>query len=600
MGERPERLRRAARATALAFALGVAPPICAGGAAQEPDTLAAQPQDTLTAPQDTLPAVADTATADSVVAAFPVFPDMASQSPGVAWQWDMPDILGTGALTFAQLVEFTTFLDPIRSGFLEGPQIAVFAGRGPASFRYNSEGYEIVPLLGGALDLRMIPLVQQERIRLIHEPGGFRVSDTNYRNKKKEPYSRIEAGTGDRRTNLLRGYISSKISKASVSFGLDRVDTNGTIGFSRRTAILATVAYPFPWGVWGQLEYRSASADRENFLNPQRTDWILRFRKAFSHGWHADVVAGSARLEEEDILSGADTLREEASARQVALRGARTGEHWQTYLSVRFWDGEKVPKVEPEAALQVQYGPASLFASGRFAYWKKTFETAAGYASLTIDLPLRLRVMGEVEEGDRGLYGFDPIPWMEFGRWTLGGDARLWSWRLGARYGRWRSTPSPGLGEPVDSVASLPGGEVAVVEAWAGGPLFKLFGGTADLGGRYSAREDGRFLYWPKEGWRVEGAYRLTAVSGQLGVTLLGLGGIRGSMLVPDPSQGPEAIITTGDLQWWRAAIIIRIKDVHVFYNYQYYDSRGIVGEIPGQELPQARYHFGLKWEFWN
>ncbi len=596
MGEKPHGLSRAAWPAVLALLLGAAPPICGEAAAQDPDTLAV--------PQDTLLAEADTATADTVVATFPVFPDMATQAPGVAWQWDMPDILGTGALTFAHLVEFTTFLDPVRSGFLEGPQMAVFAGRGAASFRYNAEGYEIVPLLGGALDLRMIPLVQQERIRLIQEPGGYRVSETDYRNKSKEPYSRIEAGTGDRRTNLLRGYISSKISKAAVSFGLDRVDTNGTIGFSKRTAILATVAYPLFWGVWGQLEYRGASADRENFINPSRTDWILRLRKAFSDGWYADIVAGSAKLKEEDIRPGdlgvPDTLLVDESARQVALRGARAGEHWQAYLSLRFWDGDRVPKFEPEASLQMQYGPASLFASGRFAYWEKDFETAAGYASLSLDLPLGLKVLGEIEEGDRGLYGFDPIPWMEFGRWTVGGEAKLWSWRVGARGGQWKSTPSPGLGEPVDSVGSLPGGKVAVLEAWAAGPVFKLFGGTVDLGGRYSAREDGLFLYWPEDGWRVEGTYRVTALSGQLGVTLLGLGGIRGSMLVPDPSLGEDVIITTGDLQWWRAAIIVRIKDVHIFYNYQYYESRGIIGEIPEQELPQARYHFGLKWEFWN
>lgn len=594
MGERPDGLSRAPWPAALALLLGAAPPICGELTAQEPDTLAVQAGDTLLAR-------ADTAAADTVVATFPIFPDMASHTPGLAWQWDMPDILGTGALTFAQLVEFTPYLDPVRSGFLEGPQLAVFAGRGAASFRYNSEGYEVVPLLGGALDLRMIPLVQQERIRLIQEPGGYRVSETNYRNKSREPYSRIEAGTGDRRTNLLRGYISSKISKAAVSFGLDRVDTNGNIGFSKRIAILATVAYPLPWGVWGQLEYRGASADRENFINPQRTDWIFRLRKAFAHGWYADIVAGSAKLKEEDIRPvEPDTLLVDESARQVALRGAREGEHWQAYLSLRFWDGEKVPKFEPEASLQMQYGPASLFASGRFAYWEKDFETAAGYVSLMIDLPLGLRALAEVEEGDRGLFGLEPIPWMEFGRWTVGGEAKLWSWRVGARGGKWKSTPSPGLGEPVDSVVSLPGGKVGVVEAWAGGPLFKLLGGTVDLGGRYSAREDGLFLYWPKDGWRVEGTYRVTAFAGQLGFTLLGIGGIRGSMLVPDPSQGEDAIITTGDLQWWRAAIIVRIKDVHIFYNYQYFDSRGIVGEIPGQELPQARYHFGLKWEFWN
>ena len=582
---------------------------CGVAVAQEPDSIAAQVQDSAAVQDSTAVPVPDSlAAADSaVVRAFPIFPAMASRDPGIAWQWNFPDILGTGALTFAHLVEYTPFMNPVRTGFVEGPEVAVFAGRGAASLRFNTEGYEIVPLLGGALDLRLIPLVQQQQIRLIREPGGYRVSEQTYRNPRSDPYSRIEAGTGDKRTNLLRAFLSSRVSKAVVTFGFDRVDTNGgaDVGASKRTVVMGSLAVPMPAGLWAQLEYRGVTADRELFPNPERTDWIFRLRRAFSNGWYADLVAGSAKVKQEAVVGPGvpDSLLTpplEESARQVALRGAKTAEHWQAFLSLRFWDGEGVPVFEPEASFELQTGPASFFASGRFAHWEKDFETAAGYASLIVDLPLGLRAMAEVEEGDRGLFGFEPLNWMEFGRWTLGGDLKLWRWRIGGRGGRWRTTPSPGLGEPIDSVASLPGGTVTVVEAWAGGPLFRLFGGVVDLGGRYTAREDGLFLYWPSDEWQVDGTYRLTALNGQLGLQIIGKGGVRGSMWVSDRDTEPDAIVSTGDLRWWRAAIILRIKDVHIFYNYEYFDSIGIVGDIPGQGLPSNRYHFGLKWEFWN
>lgn len=598
------RLGRLGWVAAAVALLQVAAPLNRGAlAAQEADSVAAAPRDTAAAQVPDSLAAADSA----VIHTFPIFPDMASREPGLAWQWEFPDILGTGALTFGQLLEFTPFLDQVRSGFLEGPQMAIFAGRGAASLRYNSEGYEIVPLLGGGLDLRLLPLVEQQRIRLVHEPGGYRVSEQNYRNSGPDPYSRIEAGTGDRRTNLLRAFLSSRISRAVVTLAFDQVDTRGSAetGRSKRTVLQASLAYPLPLGLWAQVEYRGATTEREMFPDPARSDWIVRLRRAFADGWYADLVAGSASLKSEPLLvpEVPDTLAPvplDETVRQVALRAARTAERWQAFLSLRFWDGEDVPTFEPEASFELQAGPASFFASGRYAYWEKDIQTAAGYASLLLELPLGLRLMAEAEEGDRGLFGFEPLKWMEFSRWTLGGEAKLWSWKLGARGGRWRSIPSPALGEPVDSLRSLPGGTVTVVEAWATGPLFKLFGGSLEGGGRYAAREQGLFLYWPSDGWRLEGTYRLTAIAGQLGIRVIGMGGIRGPMWVADQSAGPEVIVSTGDLAWWRAAIVVRIQDLYVFYNYQFYDSRGVVGDVPGFGLPSGRYHFGVKWEFWN
>jgi hypothetical protein len=586
---------------ATAVALGALLLCFGSAAAQEPDSLAVAPPDTTQQAADTLQQAADSAAVPdtAAVSSFPIYPDPASRNLGVAWRWEMSDLLATGALTLAKIIELTPFTDPVRGGFLEGPQVAVFAGRGPSSIRVNEDGYEIVPILGGALDLGTEPMAQLAGMSLINEPGGYRIYMQSYRNPRRDPYSRIEAGTGDNRANLLRGFLSSRIGRSLFGFGFDRIDTEGygDLGESERTVVWLSLARPLFWGVWGQLEYRNSTTDRRSFPSPQRSDWVLRLRRSLGDGWHADLIAGSGRQR----VDPGDTEGEEqsGSAKQIGLRGARTAENWQAHAVLRYWNGEHFPIFESEGTFEFEKGRASLFASGRFAHWED-FNSAAFYVSLGFELPLGVRALAEAEEGDRGIFGYLPRRRIGVTRWTAGAEAKLWKWKVGARTGRWRAAPSPAIGAPIDSIMQLPGGTVSVVEAWAGGPLFPLFGGRVEGVARYTTREEGSFLYWPAEGFRVEGLYRLLTMSDQLMVKLTGKLGRRGPMWVQSLDVGDGSLVRTGELFWWRVEAVVRIKDVHVFYNYEYYDSPGAIADVPGLSLPPSRYHFGVKWEFWN
>lgn len=582
------------------MALGAAALVFGTAAAQEPDSLVAAPRDSLAMTQpDPSQQTADSTAADTLpVPSFPIFPDPAIRDVGLAWHWNMRDLLSTGALTVGKILESTPFFNPVRAGVLEGPEFAVFAGRGAASLRFSEDGYEIVPILGGALDLRSEPLAQTQSMSLSYDPGGYRLSLQNYRNERSEPYSRIEAGTGDRRTNLLRGFLSSSIGRSLVGFGFDRIDTlgSGELGASQRTVVWLSLARPLPLGVWGQLEYRNSVAERESFAARTRTDWVLRLRRPFGEGWHADLIAGSGRLK----IEPGDTIEAlSRAARQIGVRGARTAENWRAHLAMRYWDGEHVPPFESEGSFELELGRASLYASGRYAYWKD-FHSAAGYAAFAYRLPLGLRALAEVEEGDRGLYGYIPRRRYGFTRWTAGGELKLWSWAIGARGGRWRSDPSLALGAPIDTVVALPGGTVSVFELWANGRLLTLLGGALEGGGRYASRGEGEFLYWPSESWRLDGAYRVNALQDQLDVKLTGMIGIRGPMWVTNQGAETEGVVLTGDLLWWRIEAVVRIKDFFIFYNYEYFESAGLIGDLPGYPFLPGRYHFGVKWEFWN
>jgi hypothetical protein len=616
-----ERTRLARKGAAIAAALTAAALSFGTAAAQEPDSLAAAPPDSLAvAAPDSLSQAADSAAVDTLPPlAFPIFPDPADREVGLAWQWGLRDLLSTGALTLGKILEFTPFFNPVRAGFLEGPEVAVFAGRGPASLRVNEDGYEIVPILGGALDLRTEPLAQIEGMSLVFEPGGYRLYAKSYRNTQSAPYSRIEAGTGDRQTNLLRGFLSSRIGKSLVGFGFDRIDTTGQseLGDSQRTIVWLSLARQLPLGLWGQIEYRNSTSDRTSFPSPSRRDWVFRLRRPFGDGWHADLIAGSGRLK---IDATETNPAVERSVRQIGVRGARTTENWRAFLALRYWDGENVPPFESEGSFEMEAGRASFFASGRYAYWED-FHSAAVYTSFSFRLPLGLRALAEAEEGDRGIFGrlprWDPQALAErirrprsaprysedppaqrfnFTRWTAGGELKLWSWKLGAKAGRWRSAPSLAVGAPIDTIVSLPGGTVSVFEAWASGRLLSVFGGNLMGGGRYTSRGEGDFLYWPKDGWRLDGVYQVSGLEDQLDVRLTGMIGIRGPMWVTDAAD----IVLTSDLLWWRVEAVVRVKDFFLFYNYEFYDSAGVLGDLPGYPLLPSRYHFGVKWEFWN
>lgn len=567
--------------------------VAGGAAGQEADTTGAGQQ---VAPQDSAPA-------DTVPPpVFPTFPAVASRSPGLAAEWGLPQLLATGDLSLADLFEFGPHLDPLRAGFLEGPHVGVFAGGGAGSLGYDIEGYRFAPLLGGALDLNLPSLVELQRVRLIRVPGGYRASGEAYRNERSEPYSRIEAGTGDENANLLRGTLSSRVGRTLVGFGYDRFDTDGAgNGSSRRDVVWASVARRMAFQVWGQLEFRGTSTDRDSFPEPRRTDWILRLRRPFEEsGFSTELIVGHGSLREDTIdAAGMDSTVREAEASQVALRIGREGEHWSGSALVRKWFGDGVPAVDGEASFQLRAGPATVYTSADLSRWEG-FDAAAIYGALELELPLGLRARVEGEDGERPLFGGLPIARSFFTRVSGGLELRLLGWRAGALAGRWRTEPSPGVGQPFDDEVALQGGTVDVLEGYARGPLLQLFGGRVEGGGRYRYHEQGPFLYWPQTAWQIEGGYYVLGLEDQLEIWLTGLAGVRGEMLTFAEGESGE-VSPLPDLRFWRSELVVRIRSVYIFFNYEYFDSAPLApADVSGFPLPITRTHFGVKWEFWN
>ncbi len=573
-----------------------------------PASLAAQegePADTSAASSEQVDVGMD---ADSVAPpAFPLFARPPARSPEIARRWSFAELKMIPALDLGGYLEFGPWMTPVRAGFLEGPGTFVFAGSGSPSLQYSIDGYEFVPLGSGYLDTHQLSVVEVEQLDLLREPGGYRLSSRSYRRSRSDAYSRVEGGTGDRSTNIIRAALATEIFGGPWGFGFDRLDTRGSDenGSMERTTIWGKISYPLMAGIWGQFEYRRTVMGRDSLAAPDRTDIVFRFRAPLGSGWSADLIGG--RASETITPAGAEDLPDSLvtkpsfAATQLAARVGRESEHWGLSASVRALGGDGVPDFLNEASVRVDLGPLGILGRGRWESWSD-FIASSGYAILRLALPARLSASLEAEDGARGLWGVQPAASREFfTRVTAGAGFRSGLWDLLVRGGRWRVDPSTGLGAPFDSAAVVGGGTVTVFEARGRMPLFRLFKGQVSAGGFYQIREAGAFLYWPKDQWYVEGRYHLQPVKGQLDILFTGQGGVRGAMLVQDANAGPGFFFPNEDLNWFRGEVVIRVKDVHIFWDFTGYNSlTGLPSDIPGFPFPTSRSHFGLKWEFWN
>src|SRR5690606_6298487 len=166
------------------------------------------------------------------------------------------------------------------------------------------------------------------------------------------PYSRIEAGTGDYRTNLLRGlFLAPRLLGGSIGLGVERLASEGWQGRE-------PVENFGGWAKWTltgprlglQLEYRRSSISREGEafgrFEGRRDDVVLRTRAEPLPGLAAEAYVGRSAVD--DALDGTtDTLRTQVSGVQAGLRAGIRREAFRAATSLRLrterglpaWDG---------------------------------------------------------------------------------------------------------------------------------------------------------------------------------------------------------------------------------------------------------------------
>ena len=214
-------------------------------AGQEPQDSLAALLDSMVVDSLALGLAADSADADTIFYNLPSFEGEVPDGWGTGvWSWDQSGIMANGANTLAELVAEIPGLIVLAAGDYGTPSAISAFGSGGGGVRVFRDGFEVLPLEGGVVDLARIGLAGIRRVRLERGMGQMRLELWSRDYDDGRPYSLVEAGTGDLGTNIFRGTFADPTALGgSVAVGLERLDTSGPGGREKPSEIgLATKA----------------------------------------------------------------------------------------------------------------------------------------------------------------------------------------------------------------------------------------------------------------------------------------------------------------------------------------------------------------------
>jgi hypothetical protein len=247
-------------------------------------------------PEDTLPAVQ--------------LPELANPLPegwytGV-WEWNREEILGSKAITLAELLEEIPGVVPLRGGDYGTPVSVSVFGAGGGRIKVFRDGIEILPLEGSVPDLSRVGIGGVRSVRVVRSVGDLRIELESVLAEGGRPYTLVEAGTGDLNTNVFRGTFSHPRALGGVvALSMERVDTRGPRGEEPGISQGARLRYARPLLGKGVLlfDFASNSVDRVGPYSPpkaSRSDWSLRTRWSVFPGLVGDLYYGSSSLHTEE------------------------------------------------------------------------------------------------------------------------------------------------------------------------------------------------------------------------------------------------------------------------------------------------------------
>jgi len=624
------------------------------GAQEPPDTIA--PPDTVARPADTAQVVADSARAlpdsleaDSTVAidTFPRFSGPRDHGYGAGvWEWTREELLSNRAFTLTELLSQIPGVIALRGGDFGAPTTVLGFGAAAGRIRVFLDGFEMTALETSTLDLSRLGLAALERVRAERLGTGLRVELETHQPLDPSPTTLIEVGTGDLRTDLLRGdFAHPNALGGSLTFSFDRLDTQGPgleesgshSGFGLRYGIHRGNR----GGIVFSLRRYTAESDLDLYLpSTTRGDWHLRGRWALTPELMVDAFWGGSSYQ---VNVEADTFELSVSRRQAGLRvGWESGSVWSSAAG-RFFelgDGEGLPDFTLEGRTGVRV-PELLTAEGRFTRESWADESTTSYAVRATSRPVfGFRAFGSYADDRRGLPfagGLERFRRDVMVRDSLQSvsdtaqtppavpDAPVMpalritdrtSYRLGGSVD-WRGIHASGayLKVVADSLHPtglqfdgggpvLEGGERTGYEVALGLPLGKGF----RIDAAYQKWQED-WPYMPAATWDGQVAYHgVFKESGNLEVWgRVGVNGrdpMRLRLLDPTPETVPEdgspALQSVPFYQDWYGFVQVRIVTVSIFVRWENIAGKEDNMDIPGRTLPRFRTLFGVRWAMRN
>lgn len=352
-------------------------------------------------------AVADSLAVDTI---YYNLPEVADRTPagwarGV-WEWDEADILSVGANTLVELVAEVPGLVPLRGGDYGTPLGLSAFGLGSGGVRVFRDGFEVLPLAGGIVDLTRVGLGGVEHVRLERRMSQVVIRLRSRRYDQGQPYSLIEAGTGDLDTNLFRGTFTDPTALGgSVALAVERVDTRGPQGDEPGNRTGTWLRYQLHRGDRAglALDYRRMTSETEvaEYADQStRSDLTLRGRAELVPGLVGEAYWGRSSHTVEDT----DTAyaREGGTRGQMGLRLGLARPGVLAEAAYRRFGGSDLPGSRLDLSGSVFREAVGGVAGGvERAGWDGT-TTSATYASAWTRSVFGLSLFGGWESGTFG------------------------------------------------------------------------------------------------------------------------------------------------------------------------------------------------------
>ncbi|MDQ3242877.1 MAG: hypothetical protein M3Q09_04045, partial [Gemmatimonadota bacterium] len=133
---------------------------------------------------------------------------------GDQYSWDRTELLASGALTVADILERIPGATSFRTGWLISPKVVAVNGDAERvrMFYDDLELDNLDPRSSTVLDLTSVQLWTLESLTVERLGNEMRVHLRSWRTDRTSPYTRTDVYTGDEDSNVYRGYYGKRLS----------------------------------------------------------------------------------------------------------------------------------------------------------------------------------------------------------------------------------------------------------------------------------------------------------------------------------------------------------------------------------------------------
>lgn len=590
------------------------------------DTAAAAADDSVrnAKAQARIDSIAKAKAADTVKTPFATFEAPMALDAVDRLHFSRADLLATGAMNLADLLDRVPGVTTYRSGWLAGIHAATYHGdlRRIRIFFDGIERDAVEARNGGLLDLDDIPLWALDDVRIERTASEVRVWLTGWTVRKTIPYSRVDIFTGDLNTNGFRVHFGRRFSNG---FGLQFVGQQMATQSGRVSAFttqetsrgagdgsqqLLDVRLGWARGRW-TIDAQATSSSRDRDPKTARTEAYTSLpayrgsrREGYARVAYGDTLGGLWG----QLLVGALATRldgigsstaTDSTVRRDTLR-SRTQQLIAVGYQGRWWQASLTDRVRPVAG-RSWHAPVLRGGVGRGAYRLEAVAEHRGLDSLsTVDVRAIAR----------------PLSWLAV---TAAHSLRMptsavWGPTMAATRAEthmvWRGlTFGAGVIHEEPTQLTLPvlfgpsAGRIAAVAsngvlASVTGPLYKAI--TVDV---QAVRWDAAQYFRPQLSVRSEVALRTNWLKqfpkGQFSINARFMHEVRDPVPFAWTAAGAETSRIAQSYQLLTGLLELRIQNATLFYQY-----RNMTGtdyeQIPGILMPPAVQMYGVRWEFSN